>query len=123
MSLQCHEDIPCCINGFIRLCESVLSMKTSVYVIPSLINSDVIENIFNQQRTTYNGAKTNPSALQCRQTINSIIIGENSISKKANADRSSTARPYPLAVKAPPQKMQKSQQGPKSNGSIKVLKM
>jgi hypothetical protein len=47
MSTQCLEDIHCCINGFIVLCEEVLTRKTSLYVTQSIVNSDVIENMFN----------------------------------------------------------------------------
>jgi hypothetical protein len=53
--------------------------------VPALINSDVVENEFNQQRSTYNGANTNPNALQYRRSLNSIIIGQSVISKKENA--------------------------------------
>jgi hypothetical protein len=82
MSSQCHEDLHCCIRGFITLCEAVLQMKIPVYVIPALVNSDVIEIIFNQQRSTFNGANNNPSALQNRKTINSIIVSQTAFQKK-----------------------------------------
>jgi hypothetical protein len=36
----------------------------NIFLTPALINSDVVENEFNQQRSTYNGANTNPNALQ-----------------------------------------------------------
>lgn len=88
MSQQCHEDIQSCIKGFLLLCHTVLKTNTSVYITPGLINSDVIENIFNQQRSTYNGANTNPNALQYRKTINSILVGQNTISRKSNAGKS-----------------------------------
>ena len=60
MSYQCLDDIHSCKQGFVLLCENVLQMDTCLYVTPALVNSDVIENIFNQQRSTYNGANTNP---------------------------------------------------------------
>jgi hypothetical protein len=86
MSFQCHDDIEFCIIGFIQLCSSALKRRNEHMIInPSLINSDAVENIFCQQRATYNGANTNPTALQYQKNLNSIIIGQSTISKKANA--------------------------------------
>jgi len=64
MSAQCDEDIHACIQGFLQLCELVLIINTNMYVTPGITNSDVIENSFNQQRSTYNCANTNLSVLQ-----------------------------------------------------------
>ncbi|WAR04776.1 hypothetical protein MAR_020145 [Mya arenaria] len=69
MSLECHEDIQACIQGFILLCKFVLKMSSTIHVTLGLINSDVIENVFYQQRFTYNGANTNPNALQYRKLL------------------------------------------------------
>lgn len=96
-SYQCHEDIHSCIQGFIQLCEQVFKMNTCLYVTPGIINSDVIENIFNQQRSTYNGANTNPTVLQYKKTINNILVGQGVISHKSNAG-TSAALPFPIAV-------------------------
>ena len=57
------------------------------YITQSLINSDVVENQFCQQRAVYNGASTNPSALQYRRNLNSIILEQNIVSNKANAEK------------------------------------
>lgn len=67
MSPQCHQDHHAGILGFIELCEIVLQLNTNLYVTPGLINSDIIENIFNQQRSTYNGANSNPSVMQYKK--------------------------------------------------------
>lgn len=100
MSMQCLEDIQACIIGFYKLCEILLSKKSKIYVTPGLINSDVIENTFNQQRSTYHGANTNPNALQYSQALNSIILGQNTVSQKANAGKNNTAAvPYNLSLK------------------------
>lgn len=99
MSKQCHEDIHSSIKGFLSLCDLVFSMNSSTVVTPGLINSDVIENIFNQQRSTYNGANTNPNAAQYKKTINSIVLGQSIISKKSNAANTSSAAPFSAAVK------------------------
>jgi hypothetical protein len=87
MSYQCHEDIQSCILGFIELCEMVINKSKHIFVTPALVNSDVVENFFNQQRSTYHGANSNPNALQYQQAVNSIIIGQNTVSTKANAGK------------------------------------
>ena len=89
MSQQCLEDINSCLLGFCEFCSAVLSGWKDAYITPSLINSDVVENHFCQQRATYNGANTNPNALQYRRNLNSIILGQNIVSNKANAGKSS----------------------------------
>ena len=98
MSAQCMEDIDSCLIGFLDLCSKLLcnTKSSSFYITPAFINSDVIENEFNQQRSTYNGANTNPNALQYRRSLNSIIIGQTAISKKGNAglNRAVTAQPF-----------------------------
>ena len=61
---ESFQDFYSCIKGFINLCE----YRTSVgkIVTPCLINTDVVENVFCQQRCTYNGANTNPDASHYR---------------------------------------------------------
>jgi len=100
MSIQCHEDIQSCILGMIELCKVYLGMKFLVYITPGLINSDVVENTFNQQRSTYHGANSNPNAMQYRKALNSIVLGHGIISQKANAGKNrATAIPYNLALR------------------------
>lgn len=100
MSSQCMGDVGSCIIGFTELCTKLLSAggRMDYYITPSLVNSDVVENEFNQQRSTYNGANTNPNALQYRRTLNSIIIGQSVISKKGNAglNEAATAQAFSL---------------------------
>lgn len=123
MSAQCHEDIQSCLQGFISLCDYVLKITSTVYITPGLINSDVIENIFNQQRSTYHGANTNPNVLQYRKSINSILIGQNTVSRKSNAGKSvSTAMPFTVEMKQPEKRVRKVQ--PTSAASkITVIRM
>lgn len=110
MSYQCHEDIQSCTLGFIELCKMVLASSTQVFVTPGLVNSDIVENIFNQQRSTYNGANSNPNALQYRRSLNSIILGQNLVSAKANAGKGrAAAMPFDISVKNYPAKRQKLQ--------------
>ena len=52
-----------CLNGFLHLCE----LHSSAYAIqPNIINSDIIDNVFCQQRAIYSGPNTNPDATQYR---------------------------------------------------------
>jgi hypothetical protein len=71
----------------------MLLTKKSIHIIPSMINSDIVENHFCQQRSTFNGANSNPTALQYRSNLNSIIISQNLVSQKANAGKSSIKSP------------------------------
>ena len=80
----------------------MLHKSNSVYVTPALINSDVVENTFNQMRSTYNGASSNPNALQYQRTMNSIILGQKTISQKGNAGKSRDgAMLYTCDIKKP----------------------
>lgn len=78
----------------------------TIFITPALINSDVVENTFNQMRSTYNGANTNPNALQYRRTLNSIVLGQKTVSIKANAGKNRDAamlydcNPMKTAVKS-----------------------
>ena len=84
MSQQTREDLNSCIVGFTKLCKD--TMKSDKHsIVPARINSDVIENVFCQQRGIINGANTNPTFYQYSKNVNSIILGQNTISKNANA--------------------------------------
>ncbi|KAL3885736.1 hypothetical protein ACJMK2_025779 [Sinanodonta woodiana] len=61
LSYQCIEDIYACIIDFDQLCRKVISMAT------------------------YNGPNSHPNAIQYRINLNSIIIGQSSLSRKGNA--------------------------------------
>jgi hypothetical protein len=47
------EDLESCIIGFIKLCSKLLTHENNVniFLTPALINSDVVENEFNQPST------------------------------------------------------------------------
>jgi hypothetical protein len=101
----------------------LLTSKSTVYITPGLTNSDVVENTFNQQRSTYNGANTNPNALQYRRSLNSILLGQNIVSQKANAGNNgeAAAMPYNCTVETIPKKRSSPHQNTHSN--IKVIRM
>lgn len=131
MSTQCMEDLESCIIGFIELCSKLLTHENNVniFLTPALINSDVVENEFNQQRSTYNGANTNPNALQYRRSLNSIIIGQSVISKKGNAglNKFCSAQPYsyqnPNPLKPKKRKQNDSQHDKTPIEKIKVIRL
>lgn len=54
-------------------------------IIPSRVNSDVIRNIFCQQRTIHNGANTNPTYLGNCHSVKSVILGQTSINRLSHA--------------------------------------
>jgi len=83
ISHQTREDIISSIMGFEELCVDKLKVSNAS-IIPSRLNSDVIENMFCQQRTLHNGANTNPTYLGYCHSVNLVIIGQTSISRKSN---------------------------------------
>lgn len=110
MSYQCMDDIhvESCIIGFLKLCFVLLGrIDLDILITPALIISDIVDNIFCQQRSTYNGANSNPNALQYLKTLNSVILGQSTISKKANSSKSGE-RTLSLTLNKPkPIKLQK----------------
>ena len=127
MSVQCHEDIQSCIIGFIQLCKAILvknGAPSNVYVTPGLVNSDVIENTFNQQRSTFHGANANPNALQYRRALNSIILCQNIVSTKANAGKNRvSALPYDCIKPTNPRKKRKAKPEHNTETKIKVVRL
>ena len=83
ISHQTREDIVSSILGFVEMCEAKLKLS-SASIIPSRVNSDVVENMFCQQRTLHNGANTNPTYLGYCRSVNSVILSQATISRKAN---------------------------------------
>jgi len=83
ISHQTRDDIVCSILGFEELCHYKMK-KSHFSIVPGRINSDVIENMFCQQRTLHSGANTNPTYLEYSRNVNSVILGETSISRKSN---------------------------------------
>ena len=84
MSYQTREDLNSCLIGFTQLCKNTLRYSRRS-IVPARINSDVIENIFCQQRGIINGNNTNPTFYQYVKNVNAVIIGQNAVSKNSNA--------------------------------------
>lgn len=83
ISHQTREDIVSAVLGFEELCLYKLK-KSNASIVPNRINSDVVENLFCQQRTLHNGANSNPTYLGYCHSINAVILGQSSVSKKSN---------------------------------------
>ena len=82
--METREDIDSMYIGFMSLVKyCVHTLK--IEVVPCKTNSDIIENMFCQKRSLYNGANTNPNYNQYRTGIYSIILGRSTISRKSNS--------------------------------------
>lgn len=80
---ETRDDLNSAILGCLQICSNATKMGISV--IPAYLNCDPIENTFCQQRGINNGMNTNPTLLQYGPGINSIILGESSVSRKSNS--------------------------------------
>lgn len=89
LTMEMRED------GFMSLVDICID-KLQVNLIPSRVNSDIIENIFCQQRAIYNGANSNLNYNEYRTGITSIILGQTTTSKKSNAGLKEPAKPFAL---------------------------
>ena len=84
------EDVQFYIVGVLELFRVCINFGYELS--PANINSDILENIFSQQRGIYHGNNTNPSVHQYSYGINSVIIGQKSISNKSNAYKRTCAK-------------------------------
>lgn len=80
---ETRDDFNCVITGFLQICTQAVNQGFAV--VHAIVNSDIIENLFCQQRGIANGQNTNPTLLQYSSSINTIILGQCTVSKKANA--------------------------------------
>lgn len=96
ITMETREDIDFTYHGFMSLVKKSL-LELKIEIAPSRINSDIIENIFCQQRALYHGANTNPNYNEYRTGINSIILGQTTTSTKSNAGKHS-AKPFALSL-------------------------
>jgi len=94
ISHQTRSDICSLLIGFNEMCIDKLKDNSSS-IVPNRINSDVIENVFCQQRGLYNGNNSNPTYLNYCNTMNAVILGQGSISRKSNVGgATSGAEPF-----------------------------
>ena len=101
ITMETREDLDFMFYGIMSLTEYAIN-EIHIEVVPSRLNSDIIENIFCQQRSIYHGPTTNPTYNSYRTGINSVILGQTVVSKKCNA---SGNRAEPYAAKRPTKKL------------------
>ena len=87
MSQETRDDIKSSITGFLSLCSLKLEHGNSIN--PGYLNSDLVENLFCQQRGIRNGLNTNPTLLQYGPSNIAIILGQCSVSNKSNSGKPS----------------------------------
>ena len=122
LSSQSRTDLSRTIVSFVHLCH-LHFQQANTPIHPALFNQDGLENMFCQQRSTHNGANTNPTYSAYCHTINSIILSASIISPKANAGKSfacplSFLTPKPLV---PRQKKRSTQS--QSSSKVKIVKL
>jgi hypothetical protein len=57
---------------------------------PGYFNSDIVENLFGQQRGIPNGLNANPTLKQYGPSNTAIILGQCSVSNKSNSGKSAS---------------------------------
>ena len=78
--------------GFIEVCKISFDKNTGCQIIPGKTNSDIVENIFCQERGN-NGQNDNPTYAQYGPTMASILIGQTTTTTKNNT-RSLDSLPF-----------------------------
>ena len=76
---------------YVEGCNSTLLLKLEHgnSINPGYLNSDLVENLFCQQRGIRNGLNTNPTLLQYGPSNIAIILGQCSVSNKSNSGKPS----------------------------------
>ena len=92
LSYQTQEDLTSMICGFIHVVQEHITSKRSTAIVPGRVNSDIVENMFCQQRTLVNGAKTNPTAQDYGVGVNTILSMQVSLSRKRNTHQDDSYR-------------------------------
>ena len=98
MTEETRDDLNSSVSGFLSLCR--IHVKSGNSINPGYLNSDLVENFFCQQRGIRNGLNTNPTLAQYGPSKTAIILGQQSISNKANSGTSTALykalKPCPL---------------------------
>jgi hypothetical protein len=71
ITMETREDLDFMFYGIMSLTEYAIN-EIHTEVVPSRLNSDIIENIFCQQRSIYHGPTTNPTYNRYRTGTNSV---------------------------------------------------
>lgn len=80
---ETRSDINSSLMGFCSLCKNLSNGENSIK--PGYINSDIVENLFGQQRGIRNGLNTNPTLAQYGPSNTAIILGQCTVSNKSNS--------------------------------------
>jgi hypothetical protein len=80
---ETRSDINSSLMGFHSLCKITLNGQNSIN--PGFFNSDIVENLFGQQRGLRNGLNTNPTLAQYGPSNTAIILGQCTVSNKSNS--------------------------------------
>lgn len=95
---ETRTDINSSIVSFVSLCKLFLTGQNCIN--PGYLNSDIIENLFGQQRGLRNGMNTNPTLAQYGPANTAIILGQCTVSNKSNSSNRasffSATTPCPL---------------------------
>lgn len=85
---ETRDDINSSGAGFLSLCTLMLGKGNSIN--PGYFNSDIVENLFGQQRGIRNGLNANPTLKQYGPSNTAIILGQCSVSNKSNSGKSAS---------------------------------
>jgi hypothetical protein len=88
LTKETSEDIQSALMGFVSLCGEHVSGGNTIN--PGYMNSDIVENLFCQQRGIRNGLNTNPTVSQYGPANTAIILGQATVSNKSNSGGSAT---------------------------------
>lgn len=80
---ETRVDIHSSISGFISLCQLLIRKGNSIN--PGFINSNLIENLFGQQRGVRNVLNSNPTLKQYGPSNTAIVLSQCTVSKKCNS--------------------------------------
>lgn len=80
---ETRSDLNSSLMGFVSLCKLKLNGKNTIN--PGYLNSDIVENLFGQQRGIRNGLNTNPTIAQYGPSNTAIILGKCTVSNKSNS--------------------------------------
>ncbi|KAK3092667.1 hypothetical protein FSP39_005616 [Pinctada imbricata] len=83
MTMETRTDLNSSLMGFISLCKNMLNGKNSIN--PGYLSSDIVENLFGQQRGVRNGLNNNPTLAQYGPSNTAIILGQCTVSNKSNS--------------------------------------
>ena len=99
LTKECRDDIASMVSSFEEYVHGK-QRRSNGSVYAHRMNTDISENIFCSQRAFCNGSTTNPTALQYRKALNTIILCQPSISPKSNAPKAYT-KPFAFSNSKP----------------------